>query len=279
MVRATTMNLDDIFSKAIERSKLLRVEAAKTNNDGHTVRDRRMQFDTRFDHTPCSSSAAIATCHSNIRGRPPLAPRRPFATHGQARQPTWKRAKQNALRNDVRRINGLDAAINEARRDIADSRAAVARAPENLAITIHSHAVDCDADAVVCSRWLAKVEVLALPDAWGSETTGTPKQPLQSRYTPRRIASAIRSSNPQMPSLGAREPAVDAQPLFSRWQRSSKHETKEAAIMATIEELEVLGKILAKRGPTLKRRGTLDVRVVHGKSRCVLRCVKRTSRG
>jgi len=274
MGRASTVNLDTIFTAAIERSKLLRAEAAKTSGDvddlGWTQPELPLATVPQVLNAPTSGSRSSNLC----KGVP--AP---------VRVPTPARARprrQCDFRNDALRINSLDLAISEARQDMADACAAVAEHPKSMSTTLSTSVVK-EEDVIACSRLALQCEVLALPDDWGS-TADRPagcelsakgvKEPLPSRYAPRRTpVTPLQSLISQVPSPDAGAAAEVVAPPISRWQRHSKHDKQEAAISAILRELEVLGKLLVER-PILKRRAP-QAEDMDDQSRRVRQCVLR----
>ena len=109
-----------------------------------------------------------------------------------------ERAEQCAFKDEGHWIKDFDLAIDEARQDMLDARAAADRAPANADSVISTNVVSDFEDAVVVGLSSPKYERLMLPDDSGSAVYGPLNHPLQSRYTPRKTASALRSSMPQM---------------------------------------------------------------------------------
>jgi len=282
MAPASTINLDKIFSEAIERSKQLRVVAPKSAQNIRVLDDGRSRLESRFDPNAYYSSLSVpvSAYRSNVRGKAALATaRRRFTDQGgRVRPSTWKGAKQCAARTDARRVESLNLAINKARRGLIVERDACRESSLALGAP-ESRATDDTADGVgeltvACSsRFAPKADVLVLPEDGGSEAEGSMKQPPQSRYTPRRVPPAPQSSMSRMPQSlfgsAAAPSEKDALPSLSRWQRNSKQDKKEAAIIEIVRELEVLGKLLTEGSSKLKRRGLPDVGVVHRQCRRV----------
>lgn len=259
-------NVDRIPTTAIERSKVLRVGGAKGAGRPYSFKASRLQLGKKSCPGIRRCSTPIPDHHLSIPRRAALAPTRELlSTRRQTHRPTWKRESGCAFKSEARRAEDLEHAIDEARQDMFDTRSANV-CPTRKTFSITPTKAKMDIERAFMHSQPPTIEVLMPPNDYDSEAHGAFRQPLQSRYAPKRKASVLQSSSSQVYFGYSGMPAENASPPASRCSRNSKHERKEAATLETIRELEELGKLLAGRRPSPKQVRALSVITVPDQS-------------